>query len=58
MLCDDAADTEKETASWKTEVETLKQKLAAHSEVCGFVNKDSDVARLVSLCCLSVLKHS
>ncbi|XP_071325770.1 uncharacterized abhydrolase domain-containing protein DDB_G0269086 [Trachinotus anak] len=42
------AETDKETATWKTEIETLKQKLAARNPLCDFLKKGSNAAS--SLC--------
>lgn len=39
------AETDKEEADWKTELETLKQKLAARSPICDHLKKGSDAAR-------------
>ncbi|XP_039972622.1 neurofilament medium polypeptide isoform X2 [Xiphias gladius] len=38
------AEINKEAASWKTEVETLKQQLEARSAVCDFLKKESQAA--------------
>ncbi|XP_044065299.1 FK506-binding protein 3 isoform X3 [Siniperca chuatsi] len=38
------AETEKEKTSWKTEVATLEQQLAARSLVCDFLKKGSQIA--------------
>ncbi|XP_034468181.1 translation initiation factor IF-2-like isoform X7 [Hippoglossus hippoglossus] len=38
-------ENDKEMASWKKEVESLKQKLAAPSAVCDFLKDESDLAR-------------
>ncbi|XP_035477250.2 neurofilament heavy polypeptide [Scophthalmus maximus] len=37
------AEADKDTSSWKTEVETLKQQLAEQSAICDFVKKDSQL---------------
>ncbi|XP_022621940.1 FK506-binding protein 3-like [Seriola dumerili] len=38
------AETDKETATWKIEVENLKQQLATRNPVCDFLKKGSDSA--------------
>ncbi|KAM3614301.1 uncharacterized protein V6R79_012426 [Siganus canaliculatus] len=40
------ATSDKETASWKSEVETLKQQLAKPSPVCSYLKKDSESSKL------------
>ncbi|CAJ1062243.1 neurofilament heavy polypeptide-like isoform X2 [Xyrichtys novacula] len=44
-LNDVKANTEKESAGWKTETETLQKQLAAQSEVCKFLKPDAQAAR-------------
>ena len=39
------AELDKEKASWTTELETLKQQLAARSAVCGFLKAGSQEGR-------------
>lgn len=45
MSYDNTAEADKDTSSWKTEVETLKQQLAEQSAICDFVKKDSQLGR-------------
>ncbi|KAF3691930.1 Protein piccolo Aczonin Brain-derived HLMN protein Multidomain presynaptic cytomatrix protein [Channa argus] len=50
------AEKDKEIASWKTEVEALKQKLAVKSTVCNFLKKGSQAAG--KLCGTEVIEEA
>uniref|UniRef100_A0A3Q3IHS7 Uncharacterized protein n=1 Tax=Monopterus albus TaxID=43700 RepID=A0A3Q3IHS7_MONAL len=41
MSCNDTGETDKEAASWKTELETLNQQMAAQSAACKYLKKGS-----------------